>query len=120
MHVNVSRWSRWADAVGHVVFRTRYALAHNILDVAIDAVPEYASVGVSSRFPGGIHVSSPGSQCGYLQAYRSGFPSRQCRHLPQAHRDMTRMVAVVDVGRPDDHSSHRRSGSISRCHSWLC
>ena len=34
----------------------------------IDAVPEYASghVNASSRFPGGSHVASPGSQHRYL------------------------------------------------------
>ena len=44
-HVNVSRGSRWAHAVLQAAFRTRYDLSHNILDVAIDTVPEYASAG---------------------------------------------------------------------------
>ena len=45
----------------------------------------------------------------------------QCRHLPQAHRDRARMVAVVGVSRADDQASHQLSptGSVVRCRSWF-
>ena len=56
-------------------------------------------VNVSSRCPGGIRVTSPGSQHVDLLALRSDCLSIQCRHPPQAHRERARVVASsVDAG----------------------
>ena len=77
-------------------------------------------VNVSSRCPGGIRVTSPGSQHVDLLALRSDCLSIQCRHPPQAHRERARRLAVVDVGLADDEASHQRSpsrGSVARCRS---
>ena len=65
-------------------------------------------VDASSRFPGGISVTSPGYQHVDLLALQSGCSSRQCRHPLRDYNARVRTVALVDIGLADDQDSHRR------------
>ena len=94
-------------------------IAHYIFNVLIDSITHMSEhVNVSSRCPGGIRVSSPGSQHVDLLALQSDCLSTRCRHPSRAHPDRARRLAAMDVCLADDQASLQRSpsrGSVACC-----